>query len=326
MRGRDDDNGRDERMGSQSNQNIPGKGKMTTMALVLLVVSIALIGAPLFLGAAMMIQMVCGAFGIAGLVIGGILITIANLYVKTSANMAFYRTGQGKPRVIIDGGSLVIPVIHELIAVSLETMKLEVERIGQDALICKDFLRADIKAEFFIRVKKDEKGVKDAATTLGRDATNAGAIKSRFMEKLVSALRTVAATMDLSDLNQNREAFAKAVQEAVTKDIEPNGLLLETVTISKLDQTDVKNLRQDNVFDAQGLRKAAEITQDQLVQKNTIEREAELKITEQNVTTRKAVLNQEQDKAFAEADQKTEVANRQANKGSRSSAIRHCPG
>lgn len=288
------------------------KNSMAAFAIGLLLVSLALIIGPWVLTMPFMVKMVAGGFGVLGLVIGAVLVTIAKLYVKTSANMAFYRTGQGKPKVIIDGGALVIPVVHELITVSLETMKLEVERLGADALICKDFLRADIKAEFFIRVKKDEDGVKAAATSLGRDATNSTAIKNRFMEKLVSALRTVAATMDLSDLNQNREDFARKVQEAVTKDIEPNGLFLETVTISKLDQTDVKNLKDDNVFDAQGLRKAAEITAAAKVKRNEITRGAELQITERDVTTKKAVLEQQQDVAFAEADQKKEVANRQA--------------
>jgi uncharacterized membrane protein YqiK len=120
--------------------------------------------------------------------------------------------------------------------------------------------------------------------------------------------------MELSELNQNREAFAKSVQEAVTKDIEPNGLFLETVTISKLDQTDVRNLKEDNVFDAQGLRKAAAITQEQRIQRNDIERNAELKITQKNVETKKSVLAQQQDQEFAIADQAAQVANRQAEK------------
>jgi uncharacterized membrane protein YqiK len=307
--------GREEQMERrESSASIPGQTGITTLALGILAVSLALIIAPIFLGAKVMIQMVLGGFGIGGLIIGSILIIIAKLYVKTSANVAFYRTGQGKPLVIIDGGAIVVPVVHELIAVSLEVMKLEVPRAGGDSLICRDCLRADVTAEFYIKVRKDEAGVMAAATTLGRDAMNAAAIKDRLMEKLVSALRTVAATMDLSDLNQNREGFAKSVQEAVTKDIEPNGLLLETVTISRLDQTDVKFLKEDNVFDAQGLRKGAEITAAAKVKRNQITREAELAITERDVTTRKAVLEQQRDVAFAEAEQKTQVANRQAEK------------
>ncbi|OGY41412.1 MAG: hypothetical protein A2Y67_02690 [Candidatus Buchananbacteria bacterium RBG_13_39_9] len=277
-------------------------------------ISLALIIGPFFLKVGWTIQMVLMGFGVLGLIIGGILVTIAKLYVKTSANIAFYRTGQGKPKVIIDGGAIVVPVIHSLIEVLLETMKLEVVKNGPEALICKDCLRADISVGFYIRVKKDEIGVKAAATSFGRDATNPNAIKDRLMEKLVSALRSVAMIMDLNELNQNREKFAKAVQDAVSKDIEINGLILETVTIFRLDMTDPKNLKEDNVFDAEGLKKASAITQAQKIQRNEIERNAELAITKRNVDTRKNVLAQLQDQAFAEADQKAKVANQQAEK------------
>ena len=235
-------------------------------------------------------------------------------YIKTSASRAFYVTGMGNPKVVIDGGSLVIPLLHELTPVLLQTMKLEVSRKGVEALICKDFLRVDVAAEFYIRVNKTEEGVKAAATTLGMDAMNPEAVKTRFMEKLISALRTVAATMDLNELHQNREVFGAAVTEAVTKDIEPNGLILETVTISQLDQTDVKNLKPENVFDAQGLQKATEITQIAAVKKNKFERDAELAITDQNVKTRKLILMQEQDRSFAEADQGALVKSREAQR------------
>ena len=274
------------------------------------VVSVGLIAVPILIGAGGQTVLFSGGAGLVSLVLGAAVIVVMRLYVKTSAHLALFRTGAGNPKVVIDGGCLVVPVVHELTRVLLQTMKLEVVRQGPEALICKDFLRVDVAAEFYIRVNKNEGGVKAAATTLGHDAMNPDAIKSRLMEKLISALRTVAATMDLNELHQNREDFAVRVQEAVTKDIEPNGYILETVTISQLDQTDVKNLKQENVFDAQGLRKATEITQHQRVAKNKYEREAELAITEENVATRKRILAQEQDQEFAEADKAAEVENR----------------
>ena len=53
-------------------------------------------------------------------------------------------------------------------------------------------------------------------------------------EKLVSALRTVAATKELVELHAKRDEFASAVQEIVTNDLASNGLTLESVTISAL--------------------------------------------------------------------------------------------
>ncbi len=257
---------------------------------------------------------VLGTAGLVLALLGTAVLVYTNLYVRTSANESFFRTGWGKPTVIIDGGALVVPGFHELTRVLLETMNLQVVRQGPDALICKDFLRVDVSAEFFIRVNKNDEGVKAAATTLGRDAAHPAKIKERLLEKLVSALRTVAATMELNELHQNRDEFAARVQDAIAKDIRPNGFILETVTISQLDQTDVKLLKKDNVFDAQGLRKAAEITNEQLVIKNRIERQAEIAMTQENVVTRQRVLEQERARAFAETDQKAQVKLREAER------------
>src|SRR5204863_7058401 len=123
-------------------------------------------------------------------------------------------------------------------------------------------------------------------------------------EKLVSALRTVAATKDLVELHSKRDEFASAVQAIVTHDLASNGLTLESVTISALDQTDPTQLQERNVFDAQGLRKIAEITQRARVERNLIERDAEKQVVEKNVSTTKTVLDLQRDQAEDEAQQK----------------------
>ena len=76
-------------------------------------------------------------FGVTVLLIVTIIAVITRLYRKASANMAFVRTGMGGVQVVQDGGTLVIPVVHQVIPVSLETMRLNVERRGPHALITK---------------------------------------------------------------------------------------------------------------------------------------------------------------------------------------------
>src|SRR5206468_11778634 len=134
-------------------------------------------------------------------------------------------------------------------------------------------------------------------------------------DKLVSALRTVAATKDLVELHSKRDEFASAVQEIVTHDLSSNGLTLESVTISSLDQTDASALQEKNVFDAQGLRKIAEITQKARVERNQIEMEAQRQVVEKNVDTKKKVLEMQRDEAEVEAEQKMRVANETAGRG-----------
>jgi len=246
-----------------------------------------------------------------------ILITITKLYKRTKASEAFVRTGMGGLKVIRDGGSLVLPVVHQTVMVSLETIKLEVLRIGADALITSDKLRADIKAEFFVRIQPEDLAIQAAARSLGDKVSEANSIRGSeykqsvialLEDKLISALRTSAACKTLEQLNSERNEFLKEVTQLVTDDLKHNGFLLETVTISRLDQTDVSNLKDSNIFDAQGARTIAEITQKNLTEKNKILREGDQARTAQDVQTRTAVLELERKRAEAEATQAAQIA------------------
>jgi len=243
-----------------------------------------------------------------------ILTAITKLYRKTTANEAFVRTGMSKAKVVLDGGSFVVPIIHRLVPVSLETMRLDVLRRGEEALITGDNLRVDIAAEFYIKVQPNTEDILNAARSLGEKSVSEENISKLVMEKLISALRTVAATKALIELHTKRDEFASAVQELVTNDLQENGLTLESVTISSLDQTPLQFLKDDNIFDAQGKRRITEVTQDQLVRRNEIERNAQRSIRNKDVDTRKEILNLDKDRELAEATQGRDVANAKAER------------
>lgn len=244
----------------------------------------------------------------------GLVLAWLAVYRKAAANEALVRTGMGKAKVVLDGGITVFPIIHQVVPVSLETMKLEVERMGQDALITKDNLRVDVKAEFYIRVNPNEADILQAARSLGHKSVDARAVGSLVFEKLVSALRSVAAQKDLAEIHADRKNFAASVQELVAEELSQNGLLLETVTISRLDQTDPSGLSDENIFDAQGKKKITEITAAAKVERNRLERLAEQAMTQQNVQTAQQVLALERQRAEAQATQERDVANIRAER------------
>lgn len=248
-------------------------------------------------------------FGVVTAAIFAILVIITRLYRKTAADEAFVRTGVGGRKCVIDGGAIVIPVIHEVISVSVKTFKIEVERNGPDALITGDYLRADVTANFFLRVQKEPESVMQAATSLGAMSSDPAAVRELVMEKLVSVLRNVAATQTLEDLNAKRAEFAKAVQDSVMDDLRANGLTLESVTISKLDQAPLNAMRPDeNVFDAQGAATIARQVQAQRVLRNELTQAAELRVTTQNVTTAQQIAGQQVIEAKARAEAEAEKA------------------
>jgi flotillin len=294
----------------------PAKGESAMVGLAMIIVGAALILLPLM--NVLPIEKAAGGvlMGIGGilLIAGAVVGFYTRFFRRASANQAFVKTGLGSKRVILDSGTIVIPMFHQVVPVSLETMKLEVERRGPDALITKDNLRVDVKGEFYIKVRALEEDILNAARSLGEKSVDSHSVGTLVFEKLVSALRSVAATKDLVELHTQRDAFASAVLNLVVSDLQQNGLTLESVTISRLDQTAQELLSDTNIFDAQGKKKITEITQAAMVERNRIEREAQREITAKDVSTRQEVLGLERAKAEAEATQAMEVANVQSQR------------
>jgi uncharacterized membrane protein YqiK len=276
----------------------------------MIIVGAVLVAAPIFFSSTL-----GRVGGLAAVVLGVLLLAIGLIiwmfrffYVKPAANEAFVITGLQGGKVLIDKGGWFLSAVQELVPVSLETMKLDVERIGQDALITKDNLRVDVRGEFYIKVLPNRDDVLNAARSLGEKSVTAEAVSDLVFEKLVSALRSVAATKDLVQIHAQRDEFASAVQQLVTSDLNQNGLTLESVTVSRFDQTSQDMLLDNNIFDAQGKKKITEITQAALIERNRIEQEALQEITMKNVNTRKVTLELEREQAEAEAIQQTQIA------------------
>ncbi|MEM9072642.1 MAG: SPFH domain-containing protein [Myxococcota bacterium] len=280
---------------------------------LLFLLGVALIGvpvtAPLF-GVAVPwgIAALSIALGSLSLVASAALTIFTRLYQRTKASEAFVRTGMGGVKVIQDGGAIVVPFVHELIRVSLKTLKLHVSRDNEDALITEDKLRADIHAEFFVRVQPGKENILQASRSLGERMSDPSAVRSLVEDKLVSALRTAAAMKTLEQLNSERDEFLAEVMKLVADDLLSNGLILETVTISRLDQTDERFLKESNIFDAQGWRKIAEITQLNLTERNRLVREGERARKAKDVQTVQELLTLERDEREAAAKQASEIA------------------
>ena len=70
------------------------------------------------------------AIGVLVVLVIGLL--LAKLYRRSTRDEAYVRTGLGGQKVVLDGGSLVLPVFHSTAAVNLKTLRLEVARGGPD--------------------------------------------------------------------------------------------------------------------------------------------------------------------------------------------------
>ena len=130
------------------------------MAISLIFLGLSAIVGPFFVPQIPAIsKMIISGAGLAVLIAGGILLTITSMYVKATMNQAFVRTGGGGPRVVIDGGAIVIPAIHRIAWVSLETIRLQIEKTGDKSFITGDNLHVDVIAQFFIRVNRTPQAI-----------------------------------------------------------------------------------------------------------------------------------------------------------------------
>lgn len=228
-------------------------------------------------------------------------------YVKTPVNNAFIRTGFGGRKVVIDRGAVVLPWVQSIQWISLETFKLRVFKAKKEAFITKDRLRVDIGAEFYVKISADPDSIERASRSLGDKSFSAEGIHSLVEEKLVSALRSAAAQMEMVHMHENRRGLALSVMEHLQEPLMLNGLGLEDVSIFHLDQTDRAQLDPNNIFDAEGLRQIAAQVSQRNRERNEIERNTEVAIKRKDVEAVKLKLALDQDREFAEAEQIRQV-------------------
>jgi uncharacterized membrane protein YqiK len=90
------------------------------------------------------------------------------LYRRSSKETSFVRTGLGGQKVVVNGGAFVLPIVHEVTPVNMNTLRLEVRRGRDSALITKDRMRVDVVAEFYVRAQAQPSAKASSSTPCAR--------------------------------------------------------------------------------------------------------------------------------------------------------------
>jgi len=252
-----------------------------------------------------------GSF-ILGLIVFAIIVAIGVwllhwLYLRSSKERAFVRTGMGGQKVVLDGGAFVLPIVHDVIPVNMNTLRLEVMRGRDKALITKDRMRVDVIAEFYVRVAATPVAVAAAAQTLGLRTMEPEQLKELVEGKFVDALRTGAAEMTMEELHEKRGSYVKRVREAVAEDLTKNGLELEAASLTQLDQTGMEYFNPSNAFDAEGLTRLTEQIEHRKKQRNDVEQDTLIAIRNKNLEAEKLSLGIDRESEYARLTQQREV-------------------
>lgn len=229
------------------------------------------------------------------------------LYHRSTKETAFVRTGLGGEKVVINGGALVLPIVHEVTPVNLNVVRIAVSRVREEAVITRDRMRVDVEAEFFVRVMQESEAVSAAASTLGRRTTDPVLLSELLSGKFVGALRQVAAELTLDEMHEHRGGFVSQVEERAKVALARNGLELESVAITDLDQTNLEYFNPANRFDAEGMTQLIEAIETRRKLRNDIEQTSLVAIRSRNLSAEQETLKLEQESESSRLRQELQI-------------------
>jgi uncharacterized membrane protein YqiK len=237
----------------------------------------------------------------------GLVAIVVKMYQKAIQGEALVRTGFGDTKVSFSA-MFVIPVIHKLEVMDITLKTIVISRVGSEGLVCKDNMRADIKVNFFVRVNKTPEDVIQVAQSIGcKRASDPASLEGLFDAKFSEALKTVGKHFDFVELYNTRDEFKRQILATIGTDL--NGYILDDCAIDHLEQTPLSALNENNILDAEGIKKIIDLTSQQKVQSNLIEREKQKTIKKQDVEAQETILELERQLAEKEEKQKREIAN-----------------
>ncbi len=252
-----------------------------------------------------------------------VVVVVAWLYERATNEVSMVRTGIGGQKVVKAGGTLAIPYFHEISRVNMQTLRLDVQRMGDASLITKDRMRVDVGAEFYVSVAPEDGAIARAAQTLGKRTFQADQLRALVDGMMVDALRSVAARMTMDELHENRSVFVVEVRDSLKDVLSRYGLELDSVSLTALDQTPFASLDENNAFNAVGMRKLAEVIAKSKKERAEIDADAEVSVRraameaskrslEIDLEERRAQISQQQEIETLSAAQLAEIARRKA--------------
>ena len=188
------------------------------------------------------------------------------------------------------------------------TMRVEVKRAGEKSLIAADRIRVDAELDFYVRVLPSIDGVATAAQSIGarvvqRPPACAGCSRAASSTRC----NAVAATHTMDQLHEKRGEFVATGRAQLRDNLSANGLLLDSASLTRLDQAPFAALDENNAFNAVGMRKLAEIISSNRRQRTEIEADAEIAVRQTQLEATKRRLKLQQQEEQAQIEQRLEI-------------------
>jgi flotillin len=167
------------------------------------------------------------------LVVGGITVLFVSRYRRCPANKVLVISGRvggdGAAKCISGGGAFVWPVIQEYAYLSLEPIQIDIPL--KDALSLEN-IRVAVPSVFTVAIGTEAEVRQNAAVRLlglGHDQ-----IKRQAQDIIFGQLRQVIASMNIEQINRDRESFLHRILTSLEPELKKIGLVLINVNITDL--------------------------------------------------------------------------------------------
>lgn len=220
-------------------------------------------------------------------------------YRKSSRDISLVRSGYGGQSIVLSGGCLALPFLHKIDEINMRTIRVDVIRTGKQSSITEDRMRVDIEMEFYVRVDPSMDGVATAAQSLGSKTLTSDGITNLLEGRFVAAIQSITAKQTMDTLHENRAEFVEQVAALLRDNLNANGLILDSASLTRMDQTPFGSMDENNAFNAVGMRRLAEVIATNKKKRAEIEADAEVSVrnTELDATKKKLHLTLEQQDA-----------------------------
>ena len=175
-----------------------------------------------------------GSIVIAGFV--GLIILLGFLFVAQYKRcpsdkilVIYGRTGNGAARCIHGGAAFIVPVLQSYQYLDLTPISIDVDLKGA---LSKQNIRVDVPSQFTVGISNEEGAMQNAAERLlGLDQST---IRKLAYNIIVGQMRLVIATMDIEEINVDRDKFLANVSTNVGAELKKIGLQLINVNVTDI--------------------------------------------------------------------------------------------
>ena len=255
-------------------------------------------------------------FALGALILLSLMIIFVVRYKRCPSDrilVIYGKTGSGSAKCLAGGAAFVVPIIQDYEYLDLSPLSIDVDLRGA---LSKQNIRVNVPSRFTVAISNESGVMLNAAERLLGKSTEE--IKDIAKDIIFGQLRLVVATMDIEEINSDRDKFLANVASNVGSELRKIGLSLINVNV-----TDIQD--ESGYIEALGKEAAAKAIND--AKKSVAEKNRDGSIGEANASMDQRIKVSEADAQakIGEADAQanaTEGENEAAVKIAQSNAIR----